>query len=276
MVLGLIVIIMIGNKFYSRKVISSYGCDYPAEGFCCGITTPFIHSNVAVLTDQRLWCENQGLTCTQTIGQFTCTSGGGEGTCTDTDGGLDYSVKGHVLDPNNLEDVWDYCAGNTLREFYCDENPDSQHLDYDCASEGKVCTDGACVAPSGQDWCIDSDSNTYPTDNKQVKGTVTWHRAIGTQGTSTDSCYNGQVDEAMCTVSATSWEWMRYLRACDAGQTCQDGACKSEVCSVESDWDYSPCGAYTLGEWTAFKTKWLGFTKSNILFAQVANTYFGG
>ncbi len=67
--------------------------------------------------------------------------------CTDTDGGLNYEVKGTVSTNSIMEE--DICSGNTkayagrLYEEYCTEEGKHVRMTYDCPSG--LCADGACV-----------------------------------------------------------------------------------------------------------------------------------
>lgn len=68
--------------------------------------------------------------------------------CTDSDNGLDYYTKGIVKPANG--GLWnDRCGGeeapNTLKEFTCKTGGSWEITEYDCASEGKTCKDGACA-----------------------------------------------------------------------------------------------------------------------------------
>lgn len=83
-------------------------------------------------------------------------------TCTDSDGGKNYGVKGeirHFYDVHTSNPDFygthvekDSCnPDGTLREYSCEYyNPNElgPSKDYDCALEGKVCSDGACASPS--------------------------------------------------------------------------------------------------------------------------------
>lgn len=79
--------------------------------------------------------------------------------CSDTDGGIDYNVKGHLIDEGSNADYYDYCLdsnnaeealqsggdvveeGVVLREHYCGEI-NYQYEYYDCPNG---CSDGACL-----------------------------------------------------------------------------------------------------------------------------------
>ncbi len=69
-------------------------------------------------------------------------------TCTDSDGGrYKYYSKGEIK-VNGVVKNSDYCIEDDyLNEFYCTNSSQITHaMDiYDCASEGKVCSNGSCV-----------------------------------------------------------------------------------------------------------------------------------
>lgn len=79
-------------------------------------------------------------------------------TCTDSDGGINYYVKGtvSVCTYNNLGGGCgigtDFCIGNVLREGYCEGN-ESKTIDYTCPTN-YVCKDGACSSDpfASPDW----------------------------------------------------------------------------------------------------------------------------
>tara|TARA_Y100000034_G_scaffold61071_1_gene74175 strand:- start:785 stop:1705 length:921 start_codon:yes stop_codon:yes gene_type:complete len=69
--------------------------------------------------------------------------------CKDSDGGKNYYQKGTVegVGSGSYDDYCQY--NNVLIERYCNsENPNQFTEEYNCASEGKVCQNGACVNPS--------------------------------------------------------------------------------------------------------------------------------
>ena len=83
-------------------------------------------------------------------------------TCTDSDGGLNYGVKGNISESAIGGSILfkDNCSliqgKNLLNEMYCTNEGQLGSLKvYDCSLEGKVCQDGACVSSS-------SGEVTYP------------------------------------------------------------------------------------------------------------------
>ncbi|MBU3926113.1 hypothetical protein KJ763_03025, partial [Patescibacteria group bacterium] len=89
-----------------------------------------------------------------------CVSNQTTATCTDSDGGLNYYIKGEIrhfynVHTNNPDFYgWhvsqDQCnLEGSLSEFSCEYYNATElfpYINYNCSSEGKVCQDGACVA----------------------------------------------------------------------------------------------------------------------------------
>ena len=79
------------------------------------------------------------------------------GTCTDSDGGINYYVRGEVKAPN-IFDGWDSCVfeqidseiipTKKLNEMYCDGGK-GMIKEYKCPNG---CEDGACIQGEGCDW----------------------------------------------------------------------------------------------------------------------------
>lgn len=92
--------------------------------------------------------------------EFNC-SVANEIKCTDSDGGLNYSVKGKTCVGDNCKE--DICDNQNLMEYYCSDN-DRRSQGYDCLPE-QICKDGACVKSSGEstlcNGCL-SDKKCYP------------------------------------------------------------------------------------------------------------------
>ncbi len=93
-------------------------------------------------------CESENKLCVD--GACVATSTLPAFTCEDTDGGLNYDTFGsvnYVTTTGEIVSAEDYCilyAGESLMEFACDEYPSTGSW-YNCASEGKICEDGACI-----------------------------------------------------------------------------------------------------------------------------------
>lgn len=66
--------------------------------------------------------------------------------CTDTDGGINYIVKGTCHDTQDWIDVCDTAEPTYLWEMRCDEIGVCSSVRHNCKDDGMVCKDGACVA----------------------------------------------------------------------------------------------------------------------------------
>ncbi|HLC90685.1 MAG TPA: hypothetical protein VJI15_02865 [Candidatus Nanoarchaeia archaeon] len=78
--------------------------------------------------------------------------------CIDRDGGKNYGVKGTTKDSTGTKtDICESASTTRLIEYYCYNNRKAA-AGYNCATEGKICKDGACVAPAPV--CGDGIANT--------------------------------------------------------------------------------------------------------------------
>lgn len=144
------------------------------------------------------------------------------GDCTDTDGGKVYGVKGIITNSTGTHP--DICykdsygpsgwAGEKLAEGSCDEV--GHRSLYDCADEGKICQNGACVAVGGS--CNDTDGGL----NFAARGTV--EMANGSM--LTDFCIGGGnvVHEYYCNASNPNAP-RAFSFSCTGIGTCQNGTC---------------------------------------------------
>ena len=70
---------------------------------------------------------------------------GGSSVCTDSDGAKNYAAAGKVTAGKTTSS--DSCVDTSiLKEYYCNKNK-IEFVNYDCASENKVCRNNACVNP---------------------------------------------------------------------------------------------------------------------------------
>ena len=113
--------------------------------------------------------------------------------CTDTDNGQNFIVRGNVsglrsANAPTATSATDTCISPTLlTEFYCAPNGRVHtYVTHNCANEGKVCQNGACVAPP----CTDSDGGL----NFNQAGVV-----VGSDGRPlSDECQGNTVIENWC------------------------------------------------------------------------------
>ena len=101
---------------------------------------------------------------------YDCTNGCKDGaclkspaTCTDSDGGIDYNVKGKIIAPSVSYLLEDKCDGNLLienfcpeikeevKEYNCNDISDYCYTKYKCPVN---CSNGACI---GEECIVDSD-----------------------------------------------------------------------------------------------------------------------
>ncbi len=136
--------------------------------------------------------------------------------CSDTDGGLDYYVKGNV---NSLNLTYvDYCSGLTLTEYYC-INTSVQSVNYNCPQQ---CINGACTQTPPTEYCTDTDGGI----DYYVKGYIN-----STNGTYTDQCL---------TNTTTLTEYYCYNQTpqttnYNCPQQCINGACITSPTDVDGD-----------------------------------------
>ena len=179
-----------------RSIVDICICHYPTPGVYTATVT--------------VKSKNSPLTRTASA-TFTATDSG----CTDTDSdvnhydGKDYDEFGTCQDASGSHS--DQCTpSGTLTEYYC-KSGTCKTKNKTC-SGGKVCSGGACVAPS----CNDPDGNDITQQTT----------CTDASGSHTDRCTPGpmgavQVDEYVC----SGGNCVIQSQMCPAGQFCQNGAC---------------------------------------------------
>ena len=158
--------------------------------------------------------------------------------CTDSDGGLNYNLKGNVV-YNNLT-YYDYCtSGSNLAERYCSSGT-VQTAYYNCPDwVYGMCYDGACLVnttmtttststtttPLSQS-CIDSDGN-----NLNIGGYVYFDPHNATTGTYYDYCYsnNQYVQEYVCGIGLNGGYYIS-----GGGYYCLDGCVAGACVNINS------------------------------------------
>ena len=152
------------EKFSARCTDSDGGKNYYVKG---EINTPYDENSDGYIIEgnghaidrcasttqlNEYYCEDNygmsvGITCPNECEDGRCI--GGEVECTDSDGGLNYYVKGYV----NLADDWDWCLetpnGSLLNEIYCIDSETSGTKSHFCPGG---CEDGACL---GAPECVE-------------------------------------------------------------------------------------------------------------------------
>lgn len=153
-------------------------------------------------------------------------------TCTDSDGGLNYYLKGNVTtcsistNASACGTAPDFCIGSILKEGYC-ENSQIKVAKFTCPFG---CSNGACIQNSTTNitepveknlTCRDTDETTYPTLNPFFRGTATAGSDI-----QTDFCgAQPYLIEFLCR-NETSTTVDRVSFHCP--YTCSNGACTNE------------------------------------------------
>ena len=149
-----------------------------------------------------------------------CTSGKcvQGGTCTDSDGGINYNIKGTVTDLNG-DPYDDICLtdSKTLRERSCNTDGTVTSQEYSCPQS---CQNGACITSA---ICEDTDGGVI----KNVKGDIKINGVI----TRTDSCdaqFINKVNEYSCSGDT----YILQSLICDVGYSCVSGACVQGTCTT--------------------------------------------
>ncbi len=197
------------------------------------------------------------------------------GTCTDSDGGLNYNVKGN-LNFNNLEFYSDFCNNNgQLNETYCVNNAAYSSLLYNCPYG---CSNGACLpAPTNNNQtnqtnqtnpttgtCTDSDGGK----NFDVKGTLNFNNA-----NYLDFCITAsQLNEVFCINYNTSYSSVLYNcpygcsnGACLPAPTTTPGTCTDSDGGRNYNVKGSVSGVYTNNQGTTTPYDWPDYCIYNIL-----------
>ena len=214
-----------GNNYYTKGTVKT-----EASGFCPNGCTDYCEG-VAVV---EYSCNGAfSFTCPYGCSNGTCIQQPSNQTCTDSDGGLNYYVKGTATGTwaatpeGPVAAQTDFCYNSTLlQEISCvnadPTNPNSHigigQSGYDCPYG---CSDGACIQQT--QTCTDSDGGK----NYYVKGTTAGLNINNQTEISYDKCWDidGQtLLEYYCDGNKIGWE---SSLKCDYG--CSQGACLSSV-----------------------------------------------
>jgi len=151
---------------------------------------------------------------------------GGNGTqCIDSDGGINYDVKGSCTDSFGAQGDDECLDRVTLSEKYCSAKPDCFAKSYDCPHG---CSNGACITEAPQPNvtvnCNDTDGGINYFTKGSVSGNIGSAYPAGLE-TYTDYCTsdNQSLIERYCTDDYTNFT-THY--PCEYG--CSDGACLTE------------------------------------------------
>ena len=217
-----------GMKPYIKGVVSFQGSTYPdvctsdglkvIEHYCDGNEIKYYTFDCSANND---FCMDGA--CTS--GGVTTTTAPPTQACTDSDGGINYYIKGTVTYQGNT--YTDFCSsdGRTLYEYYCDENDAKQSSTLTLSSD-KICVDG--VVKENLWTCEDSDGGK----DIHVKGSVTVYKADGSVASTTVDACSGyySVSERYCIKeSGSPGETIGGAEtiACEPGEECINGRCVS-------------------------------------------------
>jgi len=203
--------------------------------------------------------------CKELGSEYSCVDGACVATgtlpfvCNDTDGGVDYNTKGvatgYIINPTTEvpEEGFsgDTCmTATSLLEAQCGISdyyktlgfPEGSEfvstMPYDCADEGKICENGACVATGTEPFvCTDSDDGIDYT---------TFGIVQDEEKTVEDSCYtfgSGKtyLFEGVCKDN----KYVRYQKNCaelGSNFVCQEGVCVEEEPPIVASCDETDDG----------------------------------
>ena len=98
-------------------------------------------------------------------------------TCTDSDGGINYNVRGGHVEMGGDDIAYDYCTNNILTEFFCNTDGSSGIIEHTCQNG---CVKGACISPTKKSSASPSQSgspisytNSYPPFFRWLGRTIT-------------------------------------------------------------------------------------------------------
>jgi len=160
--------------------------------------------------------------------------------CTDTDGGMDYYVKGTAS--TATETKTDMCLDNKmLREYFCSSDGRILGKEIACPPPNNICSGGRCIEGAVH-TCSDTDGGKV----YNVKGTVTTEA-----GSVTDKCLDSnQLEEFYCQNNLMYDD----IYTCPYG--CSNGACIIQPQCTDTDGgkDYYTAGTVTATDGTATDT----------------------
>ncbi|MFH1175030.1 MAG: PEGA domain-containing protein [archaeon] len=199
----------------------------PCSGATCQLIASHYRENPGSYRYRVTAVDSTGVTSTSQIIDALY-----ELTCTDSDGGINYEVRGQVvgpIGPGEGSNGWDYCftpnpdgsgtpgeTGTRLLEWYCVGNGVNQDI-VTCN-----CSGGACL-PANNSWCNDTDGGL----NYDV-----WGRCTDSLGNNyPDVCGgNGSVMESVCVGPPGNQSCGVQYWTCSYG--CSEGACVSNQMGV--------------------------------------------
>jgi len=199
------------------------GNDYDTQGRVTGVYNADEFDKVDYCTGNYLTEYScSGNTYVET--GYTCPIGCLDGRCVDItcdesgDQGFDFMKPGKIETTVNGEtfEKWDYCIGDTVRDYSCDGSTES-YRDYLCPYG---CMTGKCITPSTS--CSDEDANLKAEHfiPSSIHMTV-----LGTSVELTDYCLDDDLFEFSCDGSSNVIERV----TCEGA--CEEGACVQTQCT---------------------------------------------
>ncbi len=192
----------------------------------CSNTKPLFCNNKTLINNCNLCGCASGQSCNTTSKScYTFTNVTTNNNCIDSDGGINYFLKGTVNHTGFTGTDWcntffngsSYVNDGNLTELYCipTDNLGNMHssIVYKCSNG---CLNGACVNVTSNTTCTDTDGG----DNPYVKGTCT-----DLNGAHVDSCQN--LITAYNDFRCEFYGCQGFGNACPSGYMCQNGACIS-------------------------------------------------
>ena len=171
---------------------------------------------------EEAFCMANGFAWTET---YTCPNGckddaciGDEPTpipCTDTDGGINFSRAGTAVDATG--DYTDYCQGDYIEEYYCEDDDQVGRTTKRCADDS--CVNGVCTKEQPV-LCLDTDTSDEFPDGQNFFRTGT---ASDVSGSHKDTCdwNTGELLEYYC-----SGDYQVSV----ATKECINNSCSSGIC----------------------------------------------
>ncbi|MDP2947380.1 MAG: hypothetical protein Q8N88_04655, partial [Nanoarchaeota archaeon] len=181
--------------------------------------------------------------CSNGCSDGACLEENQTASCTDSDGGLNYYVKGNTTNVKHLGGNWDEedkCEGNLLNEYYCEITS----FEGSILNQGRVevyqcsngCSDGACLEENQTATCTDSDGGKdYFTNGVvyyKIDGEVNY-RDAGDVCDTGNPCYGSdcKVVENYCSGNERNWEYYTCSNACYEGACVNVNPFEIESCS---------------------------------------------
>ena len=136
--------------------------------------------------------------------------------CKDSDNGIDYLRKGTITDTIRTEE--DYCKGNSIIEYYCDNNFLIGSTEMDCPDK---CKDGACVSVIELPAIEESQNMITNVNEPKCAGCL-----------SNDKClpYGIRIDNQYCDIDGNLKIKQSNQASCNNNFECESNLCVDDLC----------------------------------------------